>query len=825
MKKIRILLIVLIIFPFISLGKPTENQVKVIQEMINEGNNLRNKYDEAKAKNQEATKKVMDDFANDDLYGKFIESLKRKNEAADKLNENRNKVIKAVIDSFGLTIPPGQSVGYDIDCKGECVHGYCSIECPIRLCEKAFNPQPWGGGGTPGWIATIIKHELEHKKQINPGPPPTWNNDLANGEYDAWQAALKCAQETGITLTERLKIIEIKLYWLKQMLAALEEKLKALSTLLDKIKSGAPGSTVHEAFVVKNISDEPQMIQCRLRDSLGWEMFPNTFSVILAPDQDTVFETMVFVPMAVAYGTKNEVFIDTETADGTALDFGFIFIEPPFHVLAGSTASGLRGTTVEVSFKLQAENDAPMDTLIVAMTNPLNWLVEPSQFEIILSPGQSENLIASVELPVNLPYWTSNLIYCNAFSKFAPVRMSQDKVSITVLEHDITPLLIESPLGKKNYGTTEIPKARVYNSGHIDSFFDVFCEIDVKPKYLDSLKNLSLSPNEEKLFQFKPFNLLDTGWINIKIFTKTIEDANQTNDTIISTFYIQPISAPEINSIEPDSGIQGNTVSILIKGNNFIDGADIQLTPSQGLTVSNIQYINEHELSSTIYIPISAQVTTYSLIVINPDRQSDTLKNAFKVIRKNFPEKVILLSPLNNAVIYSETVEFVWQQTGNDTESYYFELSENENFTNSSIDSTMTDTLTVVSNLKNGQSYWWRAKAKNLAGWGHLSDIWSFTVSITDVKQLSSNIRLINIDPNPASDEAYLTFTLDRPSEIYLTIQNLWGQRIKTLRESDMTEEGIQSFRLDLRVMESGIYICNLHVNHEIKVIKIIVLK
>jgi hypothetical protein len=61
---------------------------------------------------------------------------------------------------------------------------------------------------------------------------------------------------------------------------------------------------------------------------------------------------------------------------------------------------------------------------------------------------------------------------------------------------------------------------------------------------------------------------------------------------------------------------------------------------------------------------------------------------------------------------------------------YWLEYSTDSIFAAKIIDSTITDTLKVLSGLDNLTKYYWRVKAKNQGGWGNFSSIWSFTTII-----------------------------------------------------------------------------------------------
>jgi hypothetical protein len=546
MKKLHRIFIVgmlLLTVTFKTFNQIPPAQVQGLQQDINEGRALKETYNKAVEKCREAAHNLIKNIGNDSLYNKFREARANKDSAAAKLQRNRDSIITGVVTTYGITLKPGQQIGYDKDCKGECVHGYCSVKCPIGICEKAFQPQPWGGGGTPGWIAAIIKHEAEHKNQINPGPPPSWKpeydgkdpEDDARAEYEAWQAALKCAEKSGLTDKEKDKIKQIKEYWEKKMNASKD----VVPDVGEKKSSTLPGEIIHKEITVTNYSNTPQMVHCTVVDSLGWTILPNEFSIVLGPEQETRFMVNIQVPPEALPGVMNEMFCYAESDAGTSSDFTFFYVIPTVDIVAGSDTSGMRGSLIPLNFTVKANISSSPDSFRVEVTNPLDWPVMPPYFDVYLLPGEEINLASVLMIPPAAPYWTTNLVSFTATSKTDTVQRKKDWLSVEILEVDVGTLLIESPLGVKTVGSVVTPKVWIYNSGHVESFFDIFTEIDIPPLYNDSIKGIMLLPHSEMLLLFKPLILTDAGTFNIKFYTRVEGgDANPANDTITSTFTV-----------------------------------------------------------------------------------------------------------------------------------------------------------------------------------------------------------------------------------------------------------------------------------------------
>ena len=420
------------------------------------------------------------------------------------------------------------------------MHGYCSIKCPIGICEKAFNPQPWGGGGTPAWIAAIIKHELEHKKQINPGPPPSWTKTKAEREYDAWQAALKCAETSGLSKIEKDKIIAIKEYWSN---VAKAEKAEAESLVMSEWEHNfvpsLPGNILLTNLVVRNYADTPKAETILITNQKSWLIEPNIITVFLEPDQTMSFPIIVHVPDTAKINSKNELFSVINTPGGPVSDFMFVMVNPSVTVTPGPNIMAHRGEGVTVSFMVENNIHSMPDTVLIELTNSLDWPIYPPSFEAILMPGEQFTISSTLVVPPMLPYWTTNLVFCRATSVHHPQQTDQRWLSAQIMENDISALLIDTPLGSNTKESMITPAAWAFNTGMENSFFDFFVEIDFPSIYRDSIKGLYLPPGHDMLFFFNPLTLNQIGQFKVKFYTRAMCcDADPGNDTVRGNFTV-----------------------------------------------------------------------------------------------------------------------------------------------------------------------------------------------------------------------------------------------------------------------------------------------
>jgi hypothetical protein len=513
---------------------PSDATKQKIQEMINRGDPLRGTYEQAVKKVVEVAKKW--DDAGRPVSGPIINEararLNDKKNAKGPLQANRDSIIHAVDSVFDTGIPAGADIKYDPECK---VRGYNSEKCPIRICEPGIS-------GGPDRLAGTKIHEWEHQKQKQDslwGPgnvPPDTSFKRAQLEFDADEAILNADNGNKIKLTieQKMEILNRKLGNLKHMLDALEAEWKARSM------GALPGGEVREAITVTNHSDIPQMIHCTIQDSLGWEITPNMFAVFLSPEQETIIKVDVLVPPMTEIGTINELFCYAEGLTHSSFDFTMINVVPSVDVVACADTHGVRGQILDLTFTITNMGEEP-DTFHVEVTNPLDWPAE-SFFDVFLDIHGDTSFTVPITIPISTPFWTTNLISCEARSLSDPTQYDKEWTAIRVDEVDVHPLCITSPVGTYISGSIVTPKVVAHNSGYVESFFDIFVEIDVIPPYKESIE-AHLGPNEIIETEMLQLNLTGPGIYNIKTYSVVAGgDANPYNDTLTGQFVVEPMA-------------------------------------------------------------------------------------------------------------------------------------------------------------------------------------------------------------------------------------------------------------------------------------------
>jgi hypothetical protein len=136
------------------------------------------------------------------------------------------------------------------------------------------------------------------------------------------------------------------------------------------------------------------------------------------------------------------------------------------------------------------------------------------------------------------------------------------------------------------------------------------------------------------------------------------------------------------------------------------------------------------------------------------------------------PAAPLLVSPPNNSVGQNLSLNLVWNKPAFAT-NYRVQLSTDSLFNTLIVnDSTLTDSVRVVSGLISLTNYWWRVNAKNVGGTGVYSIVWKFrTVGFPTA------ITLLNPPNNSVNQPVSIQFrwskAIDQTTSVVKTKNNL----------------------------------------------------
>ena len=109
----------------------------------------------------------------------------------------------------------------------------------------------------------------------------------------------------------------------------------------------------------------------------------------------------------------------------------------------------------------------------------------------------------------------------------------------------------------------------------------------------------------------------------------TVINPDHQSDTENRAFEVKQPPRPEVKSVKPNKGNQGETLYVTIDGDDFRE--NFRASFGSGITVLTEEFIDSKTLSVQIYISSITSVGYYDVTIVNPDRQEDTKSNAFRV--------------------------------------------------------------------------------------------------------------------------------------------------------------------------------------------------
>ena len=193
------------------------------------------------------------------------------------------------------------------------------------------------------------------------------------------------------------------------------------------------------------------------------------------------------------------------------------------------------------------------------------------------------------------------------------------------------------------------------------------------------------------------------------------------------------------------------------------------------------------------------------------------------------PAQVLLITPLDNAIIHPDSVVCVWQKSSPAVTAYWFEVGNDSIFTTSKIDSTITDTTAKAGSLQLGHVYWWRVRAKNVSGWGPFSTSRKFRAdfipSVGEGMEVPLVFSLKQNYPNPFNPSTTILYTVEKAGRATMELYNILGQRVQTLFDGVVEPGRMHMVKFDGGHLPSGTYFYRLQSEGKTEMKKLLLLK
>jgi hypothetical protein len=163
--------------------------------------------------------------------------------------------------------------------------------------------------------------------------------------------------------------------------------------------------------------------------------------------------------------------------------------------------------------------------------------------------------------------------------------------------------------------------------------------------------------------------------------------------------------------------------------------------------------------------------------------------------------------------------------------SYHLQFGTDSTFKNGLIinDSTIVDTMKLLSSLNNGTKYYWRVSASNVAGTSAWSSAWRFTIGPPNGVEKNSEVpkqfTLAQNYPNPFNPATTIVYTLSEDDWVTLKVFDILGREIKILVNGIKRAGITYQVEFNASKLPSGIYLYRLQAGEKSLVKKLTIMK
>jgi hypothetical protein len=313
---------------------------------------------------------------------------------------------------------------------------------------------------------------------------------------------------------------------------------------------------------------------------------------------------------------------------------------------------------------------------------------------------------------------------------------------------------------------------------------------------------------------------------------RAINDGGSSNWSNVWSF-TTVVSAPQVPALTtPTNGAVNQLTSVLLSW-SAVAGAQtygVQVSTASDFASTVVNVDNVATPSYQVNGLSNAMVYYWRVNATNVSGTSEWSGASQFTTIVSLPNQVVLVSPENKAVITVLNVTLAWQQGTPDVSKYRLDVATDSLMATAVVDSSLNaDQLSkALTTLANNQSYWWRVKAKNVAGWGSFSNQRRFQVKLpTDVADAANKVtefRLSQNYPNPFNPETSISYSIPSVSKVRLTVYDVSGREIVTLVD-EVKQPGIYQVMFDGRSVASGVYFYQLQAGSKISTQKMLMLK
>lgn len=353
-----------------------------------------------------------------------------------------------------------------------------------------------------------------------------------------------------------------------------------------------------------------------------------------------------------------------------------------------------------------------------------------------------------------------------------------------------------------------------------------------------AVTNLTNTANEDEdspMYSYEGDKIVYMGTAggSMEIWVMNSDGTNKTRLTNNSEQDFDPTFSPagdapgQVTLLSPANGATNQPITLELSWNPVTGAISYDLEVSLNPTLQTPLVIENGIISTSKTVTLLLNNTKYYWHV----RAVNSFGNGAWSEIFNFttimslPSKVFLVSPPNNSTLSSNNATLLWLATVPQVDRYWFEIADNSNFTNATIDQNVT-TISKDFTAQPNKSYWWKVKAHNLAGWGEFSDVWKFNSTTVGVKDelIPFETELFQNYPNPFNAGTEISFNIAENTFVSITIFNILGKEIDLLAHKEFSP-GRYKINWNPESIPSGVYFCQLKTVNYNKLIKLLYLK
>jgi len=191
------------------------------------------------------------------------------------------------------------------------------------------------------------------------------------------------------------------------------------------------------------------------------------------------------------------------------------------------------------------------------------------------------------------------------------------------------------------------------------------------------------------------------------------------------------------------------------------------------------------------------------------------------------PAAPSLFGPPDGFVSPSATILFRWNASPGAT-SYHFQVATDDQFTGLVTDDpAVTVTTRIVSNLMDGEEYYWRVAAANDGGTSPWSDVWTVSVLLTGVdegEELPTEFSLRQNYPNPFNPTTKISFDVPEKSAVSVEVFDILGKQVAVLASREY-DAGRYTLTFDAAGLGGGVYFYRMTAGSFIQTRKLLLVK